>query len=132
MKNEKKYHILFADNSEMINEVMQFAFEMDSFTVDTEINREEIIKKISSIKYDLIIISLEFDALKICNISKESEQNQQTPILIISTSNDKEIKKKAKSKGVSGWIIKPFVPEKLVKSIRLFLKMNKLKSNNLI
>ena len=132
MKNEKKYHILFADNSEMINEVMQFAFEMDSFTVDTEMTSQKIIEKITTVKYDLIIISLEFDAFKICDTLNETLQNKQTPLIVISTSNDKEIKKKAKNKGVDGWIIKPFVPEKLVKSIRLFLKMHKLKSQNFI
>lgn len=41
-----------------------------------------------------------------------------TPILVLTTEGDPEKKMRAKQAGASGWIIKPFNPEKLVDAIR--------------
>lgn len=41
-----------------------------------------------------------------------------TPILVLTTEGDPEKKARAKQAGASGWIVKPFNPEKLVDAIR--------------
>lgn len=122
MKKETKFEILFADESQMINEVMQFAFEMDQFKVDIANSKGTIIQKCETKHYDLIIINQKFDILNTANEIKEIPINSDSIIFIISTNSDIEQKKQALENNISGWIVKPFVPEKLVKSIRYFLK----------
>lgn len=40
------------------------------------------------------------------------------PILVLTTEGDPEKKMRAKQAGASGWIVKPFNPEKLIDAIR--------------
>ena len=41
-----------------------------------------------------------------------------TPILVLTTESDPEKKLRAREAGATGWIVKPFNPEKLVSAIR--------------
>ena len=118
MSNKKKYEILFADESEMINEVMQFAFELDQFNVTIANTKNHIIEKCKTKKFDLIIVSIDFEGINISKEIQKTSQNSNTKIIIISKTSDIETKREAKKNNISGWIQKPFVPEKLVKSIR--------------
>ena len=122
MNNENKHKLLFADESEMTNEVMKFAFEMDQFKIHIANSKEQIIELCKTQKFDLIIININFDGIKTAKEIEKIPLNSNTKILIISKSSDLETKKEAHKNNVSGWIVKPFVPEKLVKSIRFYIK----------
>jgi two-component system chemotaxis response regulator CheY len=41
-----------------------------------------------------------------------------TPILVLTTESDPDKKLRAREAGATGWIVKPFNPEKLVSAIR--------------
>ena len=45
-------------------------------------------------------------------------QRRTIPILVLSTESSPEKKLRAREAGASGWIVKPFSPEKLVAAIR--------------
>jgi len=116
------YEILFADNSVMINEVMEYAFEIKEFNADFASTYSQISARISTKKYDLIIIDIDLNGFNLIDKIRKTEINKKTEIFFLSENSDIEIKKKAKNKEVSGWIVKPFIPEKLVKTIRIHLK----------
>ncbi|MRX50701.1 response regulator [Paracoccus sp. S-4012] len=42
-----------------------------------------------------------------------------TPILVLTTESAPELKARARGAGATGWIVKPFDPQKLVRSIRM-------------
>lgn len=115
------YKILFADDSAMINEVMEFAFDAEGLISDFASTFAQVNSKINTNKYDLILIDLNLNAYNLVERIKKSDQNNSTEVFFLSKNNDLENKKKAKSLGVSGWIVKPFIPEKLVKTLRRHL-----------
>ncbi|MCB1356345.1 MAG: response regulator [Maritimibacter sp.] len=41
------------------------------------------------------------------------------PILVLTTESAAEMKNRARAAGATGWIVKPFDPEKLVKALRM-------------
>lgn len=45
----------------------------------------------------------------------------KTPILALTTENKDDMKAKGKSVGATGWIVKPFVPEQLLKAVTIVL-----------
>ena len=42
-----------------------------------------------------------------------------TPILLLTTESGADLKARARSAGASGWIVKPFDPEKLVRALKM-------------
>ena len=42
-----------------------------------------------------------------------------TPILVLTTESGADLKARARSAGASGWIVKPFDPEKLVRALKM-------------
>lgn len=46
------------------------------------------------------------------------ERYKATPILVLTTESDPDIKNRAKRAGATGWIVKPFDPRKLAEAIR--------------
>ncbi|HYE43861.1 MAG TPA: response regulator, partial [Caulobacteraceae bacterium] len=44
--------------------------------------------------------------------------HRATPILVLTTESDAEKKQRARDAGATGWIVKPFNPEKLIDAVR--------------
>jgi two-component system chemotaxis response regulator CheY len=49
---------------------------------------------------------------------RRDERHRAVPILVLTTESDMEKKMRARQAGATGWIVKPFNPEKLVDAIR--------------
>lgn len=49
---------------------------------------------------------------------RKSERHRAVPILVLTTESDAEKKNRAREAGATGWIIKPFDPEKLINAIQ--------------
>ena len=47
------------------------------------------------------------------------EALRAVPILVLTTESAGELKARARTAGATGWIVKPFDPEKLVKALRM-------------
>jgi len=49
---------------------------------------------------------------------RSSEQHRAIPILVLTTESDAEKKDRARQAGATGWIVKPFDPDKLLNAIQ--------------
>jgi two-component system chemotaxis response regulator CheY len=49
---------------------------------------------------------------------RRDERHRAVPILVLTTESDAEKKNRARQAGATGWIVKPFNPDKLVDAIR--------------
>ena len=49
---------------------------------------------------------------------RSNHRHRATPILVLTTESDAAKKDRARAAGATGWIVKPFSPEKLVGAIR--------------
>lgn len=47
------------------------------------------------------------------------ERLRRIPILVLTTESAEDLKAKARRAGATGWIVKPFDPEKLVRALRM-------------
>ena len=119
------YKILFADDSRMINEVMAFTFIKNGFDIKTCNNIDEIEEKTKNFTFDIIIISQKLNGIKITEKLKKNGINANALFFILSNKTDISIKKEAKKHKVDGWIVKPFIPEKLTRTIKYHMLNNK-------
>ncbi len=49
---------------------------------------------------------------------RKSDEHRAIPILVLTTESDAEKKDRARRAGATGWIVKPFDPEKLLSAIQ--------------
>jgi two-component system chemotaxis response regulator CheY len=49
---------------------------------------------------------------------RQDPRHRATPILVLTTESDGEKKTRARNAGATGWIVKPFNPDKLVDAVR--------------
>jgi len=113
--------ILIVDDSESIREIVTFALENAGFEVSVGIDGVDALKRlVENPQVDLIITDLHMPVMDGITLIKEvraQEAFKFTPILFLTTESQTEKKMQAKEAGATGWIIKPFVPEKLLAAI---------------
>ncbi|WP_373000292.1 response regulator [Sulfurimonas sp.] len=74
--------------------------------------------------FDLLISDVnmpQLDGLELVTEIKQMEAFRTKPILILTTESSAQMKARGKEIGVTGWMVKPFSDEKLVKSIKMVL-----------
>jgi two-component system chemotaxis response regulator CheY len=58
------------------------------------------------------------DGISFIQNVRGDQRYKATPILVLTTESDPDIKDRAKRAGATGWIVKPFDPRKLAEAIR--------------
>jgi len=113
--------ILLADTSATILEVLTFAFETIGNKIQIAESKDKLIEHINKNRYDLIIIDIDLFKEETIEQIKAYTKKHQTQIFILSENSDTQTKITAKENGITGWIVKPFIPEKLAKTIISYL-----------
>ncbi len=92
----------------------------------TYLNPVELLQNLRSgtENFDLLISDInmpQMNGLDLAKAVKTDDKFKTKPILILTTESSAEMKQKGKDIGVTGWMVKPFSDEKLVKSIKMVL-----------
>lgn len=61
------------------------------------------------------------DGLELIKKVREEGKHRFTPIVMLTTESSEEKKKAGREAGASGWIVKPFKPEQLLKVVKMAL-----------
>lgn len=117
--------ILFVDDSESIREIVQFTLENEGYQVLLGINGTDALKHLNGNPIDLIITDLhmpEMNGIELIKEIRKISAYRRTPILFLTTESQASKKIEAKEAGATGWIIKPFVPAKLIAAINKVIR----------
>ena len=74
--------------------------------------------------YDLLISDVnmpQLNGLDLARAIKADERYKNKPLIILTTESSNDLKMVGKEIGVTGWMVKPFSDEKLVKSLKMIL-----------
>ncbi|MFZ5941678.1 MAG: response regulator [Bacteroidota bacterium] len=113
--------ILIVDDSESIREVVNFTLQKEGFEVLVGVDGLDAQKFLNGDKIDLIITDLHMpvmDGIDFIKAVRANDSYKMIPILFLTTESQNEKKMEAKEAGATGWIIKPFVPAKLIAAIQ--------------
>lgn len=122
--------IILVDDSKTILATAEMALEdlvaSGVISLKTYINPAELRDLLvsGSEDYDLLISDINMPQLNGLDLSRELKQHdnfKNKPILILTTESSAEMKAKGKEIGVTGWLVKPFSDEKLVKAMKMVL-----------
>ena len=113
-------HILAVDDSKTMRDMINFTLEGAGYEVTLAVDGNDGLAKLKDISVDLIITDINMPGMNgielIKNVRAEV-MHRAMPILILTTEAGEELKQEGRSAGATGWIVKPFVPEKLLKVI---------------
>jgi len=74
--------------------------------------------------FDMLISDVnmpEMNGLDLARSIKSDDRYKTKPIIVLTTESSEQMKMTGKEIGVTGWMVKPFNDEKLVKSIKMVL-----------
>lgn len=117
--------ILIVDDSESIREVVSFTLENEGYNVLIGNDGTDALKFLDGRHIDLIITDLhmpEMDGITLIKHVRKMDEYQRVPILFLTTESQAAKKMEAKDAGATGWIIKPFVPAKLIAALNKVLR----------
>ncbi len=116
--------ILIVDDSVSIREVITFTLENAGYQIIVAEDAKEALKMANENIVDLVITDLympEMDGIELIRQLRQKENYSKIPILFLTTESQSNKKNEAKEAGATGWIIKPFVPAKLLAAINKVL-----------
>ncbi len=112
--------VMIVDDSPSIREVVNLTLANAGYNVLEAGHGQEALDVLNGKEVDLVITDLHMPIMDGITLIKElraKEAFKFTPILFLTTESQAEKKEEAKGAGATGWITKPFVPEKLLAAL---------------
>jgi two-component system chemotaxis response regulator CheY len=121
--------LLIVDDSTMLRDMLSYPLNEGGYNdVIEAIDGMDGLEKAKTASFDLVITDVNMpnmDGLTFIEELRKLPEYSKTPILVLTTERSDEMKTKGKSVGATGWIVKPFVPDQLLKAVNIVLSKNK-------
>ena len=111
---------LAVDDSATMREMVSYTLKQAGFEPLTGGNGQEGLERLTGQPVDLIITDLNMpvmDGLAFIAAVRARDEYKFTPILMLTTEAQTDMKQKGKAVGATGWLVKPFNPEMLMQVI---------------
>ena len=112
--------VMAVDDSQTMRDMISFTLRNAGFDVDVAVDGKDAIDKLSGAAPDLIITDINMpnmDGISLVKNLRADSRFSTTPILILTTESDTNRKNEGRAAGATGWIVKPFDPEKLLQVV---------------
>ncbi|MDJ0276164.1 response regulator [Sphingomonas sp. 2R-10] len=116
--------ILAVDDSASLRMAIRIALTGAGYSVTEAGDGVEGLAKAEATRFDMIVTDLNMpnmDGLSMIRELRKQPAQAGVPIIFLTTESDPEMKNQAKAAGATGWLVKPFVPDQLVKVARKVL-----------
>ncbi len=118
---EKTTKILTVDDSRSMRALLRVALLERGYDVAEAEDGIEALEWLETNSADVIITDINMprlDGFGLIEKVRSSSRHIDRPILVLTTESSDEKKKRARDAGATGWIVKPFDPEKLAAAVR--------------
>lgn len=117
--------ILIVDDSVSIRNMVTFTLKQQSYETVEACDGHDGLEKAKNERFDLIITDVNMpgiDGIDLCKEIRQLPAFKFTPILMLTTESSPEMKQRGKEAGATGWLVKPFNPEKLLLTIKRVIR----------
>lgn len=124
-----KKKILIIDDDKMILKLADYVLQ-DEYEVKCTTSGIDGLDLIQEFAPDLILLDIEMpmmNGFEVMSLIKQNKSWNNIPILMFTSSADRDTVLRAKRLGVENYIVKPFLPEKLLDSVEKTLLRNEHK-----
>src|ERR1700690_3816538 len=115
--------ILTVDDSASVRQMVKFTLVDAGYTVIEAVDGQDALAKLT-MPVNLVITDLNMPNLDGIGLIRELRANpacKGIPILMLTTESQVERKLAGKEAGATGWIVKPFSPDKLLATVKRVL-----------
>jgi len=112
--------VLCVDDSKSMREMVQFTLESGGYQARCAEDGVEALEIAKNEPFSLVITDVNMprmDGITLVSELRALESYRFTPILVLTTDASTEQKQRGKAAGATGWIVKPFDPNQLLKTI---------------
>lgn len=112
--------ILIADDSNSMRQMVAFTLKGAGYEVTEAVDGQDALAKVQSGQYDCVITDLNMpnmDGITLTKNIRGLPNYKFSPILLLTTESGSEKKQLGKEAGATGWIVKPFSPDALLKTV---------------
>ena len=112
--------VLAVDDSKTMRDKVSFTLRGAGYQAIEADNGVNALKALQGQKVDVIITDVnmpEMDGITLVKRVRGLPQHAGTPVLILTTESDQSKKDEGRAAGATGWIVKPFSPDKLLQIV---------------
>ena len=116
--------ILAVDDSPSIRQMVNFTLTSAGYAVVEAEDGEDGVEKARACKANLVLTDQNMpkaDGLTLIKRLRAMPDYERVPILVLTTESSDAMKAQGKAAGATGWIVKPFDPEKLLHVVKQVL-----------
>jgi len=113
--------ILTVDDSKTMRDMVAFTLKNGGFTPVEAVDGKDALRVLGGGPVDCVITDLNMpnmDGIELIKAIRANPTHRSVPILMLTTESDATKKDAGKQAGATGWLVKPFDPEKLLATVR--------------
>jgi two-component system chemotaxis response regulator CheY len=113
--------ILTIDDSKTMRDMLMLTLSDAGFDVFQAVDGQDGIDKLGDQNVDVVITDINMPRMDGYGVIRQLRSNpvhKTTPILVLTTESDAEKKNLAREAGATGWLVKPFDPDRLIATVR--------------
>ncbi len=117
--------ILTVDDSVAMRQMVEVTLTSAGYDVQQAQNGREALEMAGTLSFDLVITDVnmpQMDGLTLVRNLRGLPSYRHTPLLVLTTENTPERKVEGREAGATGWLVKPFNPERLLATVARVLK----------
>jgi two-component system chemotaxis response regulator CheY len=119
--NSVSKSILAVDDSASIRRMVSFTLQTAGYDVVEAVDGEDALAKAKAQPMNLVLTDQNMprmDGLTLVRSLRELPGYRTAPILILTTESGAEMKSRGKAAGATGWLVKPFDPQRLIDIVK--------------
>lgn len=113
--------VLSVDDSGSIRQMVPFTLKSAGYTVIEAVDGQDGLDKAKQKTVDLVLTDQNMprmDGLTLIKSLRAMPSYRSVPILMLTTESGDAMKAQGKAAGATGWIVKPFDPQKLLEVVK--------------
>ena len=125
MESKDQKRLIVVEDSVSVREAVVFALSRSGYDVLSASNGLEAMVILERNRIDLLLTDYhmpEMNGLDLIRWVRQKKIYKHLPILVLTTEGQRDVIMEARNAGATGWIQKPFAIEKLVQTIRRFIR----------
>lgn len=110
-------HILVVDDSNSIRQMVQVTLKSANYQVTTAEDGQAALDLCKTSQYDFVLTDQNMprmDGLTLIKSLRQMASYRKTPLIVLTTEASDSMKAKGRAAGATGWMVKPFDPQKLL------------------